>query len=70
MLDFAVENYIKTAKGLPFFYITGDDDYLQVQTELVQHGLKTVRMSDFCRKVIACQKTAIFLSPSPTILSF
>ena len=50
MLDFAVENYIKTAKGLPFFYITGDDDYLQVQTELVQHGLKTVRMSDFCRK--------------------
>ena len=24
MLDFAVENYIKTAKGLPFFYITGE----------------------------------------------
>ena len=30
MLEKAVNNYLATAKGLPFFYVTGDKDYLPV----------------------------------------
>ena len=29
MLCSAVKNYISTAKGLPFFYVVGDNDYGQ-----------------------------------------
>lgn len=50
MLCAAVENYISTAKGLPFFYVVGDDNYLSVLDSLVQRGLKIVRISDFCTK--------------------
>lgn len=50
MLCKEVQNYIATAKGLPFFYIVGDDDYCQVLDELKQHGITVVRMSDFCFK--------------------
>ena len=35
MLCSAVENYIKTAKGLPFFYVVGDDVYCATLEELV-----------------------------------
>ena len=48
MLEKAVDNYLATAKGLPFFYVTGDDDYLSVLEELKQAGLDVIRVSDFC----------------------
>lgn len=50
MLCREVQNYISTAKGLPFFYVVGDDDYCSVLDELKQAGLSVVRMSDFCFK--------------------
>ena len=50
MLCREVQNYISTAKGLPFFYIVGDDDYLPVLEGFKQSGLSVVRMSDFCQK--------------------
>ena len=48
MLEKAVDNYLATAKGLPFFYVTGDDDYFSVLEELKQAGLDVIRVSDFC----------------------
>lgn len=48
MLEKAVDNYLATAKGLPFFYATGDEDYLSVLEELKQEGLNVIRVSDFC----------------------
>ncbi len=50
MLGSSVLNYIKNAKGLPFFYVVGDDDYLTTLEELKQQGLTLVRVSDFCSK--------------------
>ena len=50
MLSPEVENYIATAKGLPFFYIVGDENYCSILHELAQAGLSIVRMSDFCPK--------------------
>lgn len=50
MLCREVQNYISTAKGLPFFYIVGDEDYQTALEELKQAGLSVVRMSDFCPK--------------------
>ena len=50
MLCTAVENYISTAKGLPFFYVVGDDEYSSTLEDLVQRGLKVIRTSDFCSK--------------------
>ena len=35
MLCTAVENYISTAKGLPFFYVVGDNDYSATLQDLV-----------------------------------
>ena len=50
MLCREVQNYISTAKGLPFFYIVGDEDYQAALEDLKQAGLSVVRMSDFCPK--------------------
>ena len=50
MLCTAVKNYIATAKGLPFFYVVGDDSYADTLSELSQQGLIIHRASDFCPK--------------------
>ncbi len=50
MLCPTVVNYIKNAKGLPFFYVVGDDEYVSTLDELKQQGLTLVRVSDFCAK--------------------
>lgn len=50
MLCKAVDDYLDNAKGLPFFYAVGDDDYKFVLDELEQRELKIVRVSDFCKK--------------------
>ena len=50
MLCSAVLNYIATAKGLPFFYVVGDDKYSATLDELSQLGLIIDRASDFCPK--------------------
>lgn len=50
MLCREVQNYISTAKGLPFFYAVGDEDYCSVLEELKQADISIVRMSDFCFK--------------------
>jgi hypothetical protein len=50
MLCKEVQNYISTAKGLPFFYVVGDDDYASALDELRQNGMAMVRMSDLCPK--------------------
>lgn len=50
MLCMEVQNYMKSAKGLPFFYVVGDEDYCSVLEELKRNGVSVVRMSDFCPK--------------------
>ncbi len=50
MLCREVQNYISTAKGLPFFYVVGDEEYGSVLEELKQAEISVVRMSDFCFK--------------------
>jgi len=50
MLCREVQNYISTAKGLPFFYVVGDEGYCSVLEELKQVDVSVVRMSDFCFK--------------------
>lgn len=50
MLSSDVENYIATAKGLPFFYAVGDSDYNEILNELRQRGVVVDRVSDFCPK--------------------
>jgi len=50
MLCKAVDDYLYNAKGLPFFYAVGDDDYKFVLDELKQRELEPVRVSDFCKK--------------------
>ncbi|MEG0942700.1 MAG: BREX-4 system phosphatase PglZ [Angelakisella sp.] len=50
MLCGEVQNYISTAKGMPFFYIVGDEDYCSVLDELKHADISVVRMSDFCFK--------------------
>ena len=50
MLCNEVEKYISAAKGLPFFYFVGDDDYTETLAELKQHGVRISRISDFCPK--------------------
>lgn len=48
MLCKEVQNYIASAKGLPFFYVVGDDSYNQVLNDLKSAGVSVVRTSDFC----------------------
>ncbi len=50
MLCREVQNYISTSRGLPFFYVVGDEDYCSVLEELGQANISIVRMSDFCFK--------------------
>lgn len=50
MLCSAVNNYISSVKGLPFFYVVGDGEYISTLEELKQSGLSVVRVSDFCSK--------------------
>ena len=45
-----VVNYLKNAKGLPFFYSVGDENYLDVLSDLKHLGLSVIRVSDFCKK--------------------
>lgn len=49
MLCLEVAKYIETPKGLPFFYVVGDIEYMDVLNELKQNGLSVVRASQFCR---------------------
>ena len=49
-LHSSVENYITSTKGLPFFYVVGDDKYVETLRELRQRGLMIDRVSDFCPK--------------------
>ena len=42
MLCREVQNYISTAKGLPFFYVVGDEDYGSVLEELKQADISLV----------------------------
>lgn len=50
MLCKEVQDYISTVKGLPFFYIVGDEQYSSAVDDFMQAGLTVVRMSDFCPK--------------------
>lgn len=50
MLCQEVQNYISSVKGLPFFYIVGDESYSVVLSELKAAGLSLIRVSDFCTK--------------------
>lgn len=50
MLCREVQNYISAVKGLPFFYVVGDEGYCSVLDELKQADISVVRMSDFCFK--------------------
>lgn len=50
MLCEEVQKYLSTSKGLPFFYITGDDDYNSILDSFKQESVSIVRMSDFCFK--------------------
>ncbi len=50
MICSEVQNYITTAKGLPFFYVVGDEDYRSSLEELMQADISVIRMSDFCSK--------------------
>lgn len=48
MLDATVLSYLSTAKGLPFFYIVGDDDYSKILQDLKSQGLEEIRISNYC----------------------
>lgn len=48
MLCEAVKRYLSNAKGTPFFYAVGDEDYNQILSELKQNGVIVDRISDFC----------------------
>lgn len=48
MLCLEIAKYIETPKGLPFFYVVGDTEYMDVLNELKQNGLSVVRASRFC----------------------
>lgn len=50
MISATVDRYIASAKGLPFFYVVGDEEYLQVLGELKQRGFIVDKASDFCPK--------------------
>ena len=50
MLCEAVKSYLANAKGIPFFYAVGDENYKQILSELKQNGVIVDRISDFCPK--------------------
>lgn len=50
MLCPEIYRYIDTVKGLPFFYVVGDKEYINVLNELKQNGINMIRTSEFCHK--------------------
>ncbi len=50
MLDSSVNNYLSTAKGMPFFYVVGNSEYKATLDELKQIGVSVIHISDFCKK--------------------
>lgn len=50
MLCEAVKSYLANAKGVPFFYAVGDENYNQILSELKQNSVIVDRISDFCPK--------------------
>lgn len=50
MLCEAVKSYLANAKGVPFFYAVGDENYNQLLSELKQNSVIVDRISDFCPK--------------------
>ena len=50
MLDSSVNNYLSTAKGMPFFYVVGNSEYKTTLDELKQIGVSVIHISDFCKK--------------------
>ena len=50
MLCEAVKSYLANAKGAPFFYAVGDENYNQILSELKQNSVIVDRISDFCPK--------------------
>ena len=50
MLCEAVKSYLANAKGVPFFYAVGDENYHQILSELKQNSVIVDRISDFCPK--------------------
>ena len=50
MLEKIISNYLDSAKGLPFFYVVGDDEYLSALEDLEKAGVRTIHLSDFCSK--------------------
>lgn len=50
MLCEAVKSYLANAKGVPFFYAVGDENYNQILSELKQNSGIVDRISDFCPK--------------------
>lgn len=50
MLCEAVKSYLANAKGVPFFYAVGDENYNQILSELKQNNVIVDRISDFCPK--------------------
>ena len=50
MLCEAVKSYLANAKGVPFFYVVGDENYNQILSELKQNSVIVDRISDFCPK--------------------
>ena len=47
MLCEAVKSYLANAKGVPFFYAVGDENYNQILSELKQNSVIVDRISDF-----------------------
>ena len=50
MLCEAVKSYLANAKGAPFFYAVGDENYNQILSELKQNSVIVDRISNFCPK--------------------
>ena len=47
MLCENVKSYLANSKGLPFFYVVGDEDYKEILSEFTQSGVIIDRVSDF-----------------------
>lgn len=50
MLCLEVVSYLDAARGLPFFYVVGDKEYVSILNELKQNGLTVIKTSEFCHK--------------------
>lgn len=50
MLNYALQNYLSKAKGLPFFYVVGDGEYGSILDEIKISGVQELKLSKFCNK--------------------